>query len=71
MLDFDKAFKMKDDKRLDEMWAIISAAGLWANVEDVSKVIGKYVLYMSREFSIDVRPQKTKIPRRHVNLSAS
>jgi hypothetical protein len=41
MVDFDKAFQLKDDNRLEEMWAIISAVGLWANVEDVSKMIGK------------------------------
>lgn len=39
MVDFEKAYCGKDAERLDEMWAIISAIGLWVNVEDVSKII--------------------------------
>jgi hypothetical protein len=39
MLDFDKAFNKKSTTRLDEMWSILSAIGLWANVEDVSELI--------------------------------
>lgn len=39
MVDFDKAFKKKSATRLDEMWSILSAIGLWANVEDVSELI--------------------------------
>jgi hypothetical protein len=41
MLDFDKAFNKKTTTRLDEMWSIMSAIGLWANVEDVSELISK------------------------------
>jgi hypothetical protein len=41
MVDFDKAFRKKDDERLDEMWAITSAIGLWANVEDVANLISE------------------------------
>ncbi|KAH7090394.1 hypothetical protein FB567DRAFT_617809 [Paraphoma chrysanthemicola] len=39
MVDFDKAFRIKGGPNLDEMWAIISAIGLWTNVEDVSELI--------------------------------
>lgn len=39
MLDFDKAFQKKNGPDLDEMWAILSAIGLWTNVEDVSELI--------------------------------
>jgi hypothetical protein len=39
MIDFDKAYKKKSADRLDEMWSIISAIGLWANVEDISELI--------------------------------
>ncbi|KAH7075747.1 hypothetical protein BKA63DRAFT_565804 [Paraphoma chrysanthemicola] len=35
MLDFDKAFRNKGGHNLDQMWAIISAVGLWINVEDI------------------------------------
>jgi hypothetical protein len=41
MVDFDKAFMKKRGKRLDDMWAIISAIGLWANVEDISELISE------------------------------
>jgi hypothetical protein len=39
MLDFHKAFQKKNGPDLDEMWAILSALGLWTNVEDVSELI--------------------------------
>jgi hypothetical protein len=42
MVDFDKAFSKKDASRIDEMWAIMSAIGLWLNVEDVSSLISEY-----------------------------
>jgi len=42
MVDFDKAFKQKGGQRLEKMWAILSAIGLWANVEDVSELISKH-----------------------------
>jgi hypothetical protein len=51
MLDIDKAWREKGPQRrkkggegaqrLDKMWAIISAIGLWVNVEDVSEFISK------------------------------
>lgn len=41
MVDFDKAFKQKGGQRLEKMWAIMSAIGLWTNVEDVSELIRK------------------------------
>jgi hypothetical protein len=39
MLDFDNAFQKKNGPDLDEMWAILSATGLWTNVEGVSELI--------------------------------
>lgn len=44
MVDFDKALKMKGKNGLEEMWAIISAIGLWANVEDVSELISTHLV---------------------------
>jgi hypothetical protein len=41
MLEFDIAFKKWGGQGLDEMRAILSALGLWANVEDVSELIGR------------------------------
>lgn len=41
LIDFDKAFKQKGDLRLNEMWATVSALGLWMNVEDVSELISE------------------------------
>jgi hypothetical protein len=31
MLEFDKAFRSKGDTRVEEMWTVISAVGLWLN----------------------------------------
>lgn len=41
MLEFDKAYKKRGGKGLDEMWAILSALGLWGNAEDVSEFISE------------------------------
>jgi hypothetical protein len=53
MVDFDKAFKQKGGKRLDDMWAIISAIGLWANVEDVSELISEHSPCVLSNFTDD------------------
>ncbi|KAF1942002.1 hypothetical protein EJ02DRAFT_376613 [Clathrospora elynae] len=34
MLEFDRAFRIKDEKRTKEMWIVISAVGLWLNSEE-------------------------------------
>jgi hypothetical protein len=31
MIEFDKAFRSKSDKRIEEMWTVVSAVGLWLN----------------------------------------
>ena len=33
-MEFDKAFRSTDEKRIEEMWVAISAVGLWLNEED-------------------------------------
>ncbi|KAH9875132.1 hypothetical protein J1614_004622, partial [Plenodomus biglobosus] len=44
LLDFDKAFREKDEKRLNDMWAVISAMGLWFNTAE-----GIQALYMNED----------------------
>jgi hypothetical protein len=34
MIEFDKAFRSKGDKRIEEMWIVISAVGLWLNGDE-------------------------------------
>jgi len=33
-MEFDKAFRSTDEKRIEKMWVVISAVGLWLNAED-------------------------------------
>jgi hypothetical protein len=41
MIEFDKAFRSKGDKRIEEMWTVVSAVGLWLNEdENISALIG-------------------------------
>jgi hypothetical protein len=42
MIDFDKAFLKKDASRIDDMWAITTAIGLWLNHEDISAFMSKW-----------------------------
>lgn len=39
MVDFDEAARGEANGNLDEMWSIISAIGLWVNVEDISELL--------------------------------
>ncbi|KAF2116787.1 hypothetical protein BDV96DRAFT_645194 [Lophiotrema nucula] len=39
MVAFDKVLKKKDESSFDQMWAIISALGLWLNEEDLGDFI--------------------------------
>jgi hypothetical protein len=34
MIEFDKAFRSKVDKRTEEMWTVVSAMGLWLNEDE-------------------------------------
>jgi hypothetical protein len=41
MIEFDKAFRSKGDKRIEEMWTVVSAVGLWLNEdENIGALIG-------------------------------
>ena len=40
---FRQSFQQKRGQRLEKMWAIVSAIGLWANVENISELISKSV----------------------------
>jgi hypothetical protein len=66
MVDFDKAFRKKGGKSLDDMWAIISAIGLWANVEDVSELISEQLLRDITD-STDDRLQTAMTVTRHAS----
>lgn len=41
MIEFDEAFRSKSHKRIEDMWTVVSAMGLWFNEDDrISALIG-------------------------------
>ena len=44
--DFDKAFHEKSEQKLEDMWAVVSAMGLWFNTADgIDELYGEYLFF--------------------------
>jgi hypothetical protein len=60
MVDFDNAFQWKSTERLDQMWAIMSAIGLWVNVEDISQIISMYHTNLSQRCLVTLKRRRRR-----------
>jgi len=44
--DFDKAFHEKSEQKLEDMWDVVSAMGLWFNTADgIDELYGEYLFF--------------------------